>query len=105
MPFSITAAVLSSQLIVTVADRVPKLDFAPSCRQAVTVTTATMKSCVKDEQDARKVLIRSWGRFATQDKTSCTQETNLDGTPSYVELLTCLQIAADARKLPADAKW
>jgi hypothetical protein len=26
----------------------------------------------------------------------------MDGTPSYVELLTCLQMAADVRKLPAD---
>ena len=64
-----------------------------------------MKSCVRDERNARKALIKSWARFAMQDQTRCTEETNLDGTPSYVELLTCLQLAADARKLPADEKF
>jgi hypothetical protein len=67
--------------------------------------TMSPKSCIRDERNARKVLVKSWARFASQDQMKCTEETNLDGTPSYVELLTCLQIAADARKLPARAKW
>src|SRR5215831_7068676 len=104
MPFYISAAILSSQLTVTIADRVPNLDFMPGCQQAVTVTTGSLKGCIRDERNARKVLTRSWARFAPQDQMRCTEETNLDGTPSYVELLTCLQIAADARKLPARAK-
>ena len=105
MPLFMSAAILGAQLIVTVADRVPNLDFVPGCQQAVTVTTASMKSCLRDERNARKVLTRSWARFAPQEQMRCTEETNLDGTPSYVELLTCLQIAAEARKLPAGAKW
>ena len=104
MPLSMSAAILSAQLIVTVADRVPNLDFMPSCQQAMTLTTASMKSCVRDERNARKVLARSWARFTPQEQMRCTEETNLDGTPSYVELLTCLQIAAEVRKLPARAK-
>ena len=105
MPFSLSAAILSSQLIVAVANRVPNFDFLPGCQLAVTVTTAALKSCIRDERNARKTLIKSWARFAPQDQMKCSEETNLGGPPSYVELLTCLQIAADARKLPARAKW
>ena len=34
MPFSAYAAMLSSQLIVTVAGRVPEFDVGPSCRES-----------------------------------------------------------------------
>jgi hypothetical protein len=32
------------------------------------------------------------------DKAQCIQETTTGGTSSYVELLTCLEMASDARK-------
>ena len=31
------------------------------------------------------------------DKASCVRETSMDGTPSYVELLTCLEMARDVK--------
>jgi hypothetical protein len=30
----------------------------------------------------------------------CVGEADIGGTPSYVDLLTCLQLAKDARQLP-----
>jgi hypothetical protein len=41
-------------------------------------------------------LAPQWDRFSKADKTACIAETSLDGTPSYVELQTCLEMAADA---------
>ena len=60
MPFYISAAILSSQLTVTIADRVPNLDFMPGCQQAVTVTTGSLKKLhqrrAKCAQSARQVM-------------------------------------------------
>ncbi len=37
-----------------------------------------------------------WSKFTAKDKAACISESNIDGTPSYVELQTCLEMAADA---------
>jgi hypothetical protein len=41
------------------------------------------------------------GRAPT-DRTRCTQVSSMRGFQSYVELLRCLEMARDARKLPKD---
>jgi hypothetical protein len=95
MPFSVFATILSSQLIVTVADRAPNLDVKPSCRES------TVPDCLSQEQFARDQLIKDWPNFTAQEKTRCAAEAKYAGAPSYVEWLTCLQINANARKVPA----
>ncbi len=45
-------------------------------------------------------LETQWSQFRESDKTQCTGEANIGGTPSYVDLLTCLQAAKLARQLP-----
>ena len=39
------------------------------------------------------------------DRQHCTSLTQMGGSPSYVELLTCLQIAEEAAKLPKTRAW
>jgi hypothetical protein len=56
---------------------------------------------MKDEQAARVTLAPQWEKFAASDRATCTQNETTGGSPSYVELLTCLQIARDARALPS----
>jgi hypothetical protein len=90
---------LGSQLI-AVADTIPKLDVRPSCRAAALVPPANLASCLKDEQAAQTALSGAWSKFAKGDRTTCTQQATIVGLPSYVGLLTCLQMARDARKLP-----
>ena len=93
MPFSIYAAVLSSQLIITVADRVPEFDVGPTCRES------TIQDCLNTEKIAREKLVEAWPKFTAQDKAACVMEERLAGPPSYVGWLTCLQINANARNL------
>jgi hypothetical protein len=81
------------------ADDVPNYDLAPSCR-AETLTTAGDRSCMRDEQTARVTLLKEWPQFAPSDRARCQQIEESGGAPSYVELLTCLQEAAAAKKLP-----
>jgi hypothetical protein len=61
----------------------------------------TIKRCVQDEQQARDRLQTLWSQFAPSDRGMCTGETTEGGgvSPSYVELLTCLEAQFLAKKL------
>jgi hypothetical protein len=59
MPISISMIVLGSQLVMPVADRVPKFDIARSCKLDVAATAGLSvdqptKSCINDERKARQ---------------------------------------------------
>ena len=86
---------------IEVAD-VPAYDVAPNCRAAVTVMPGSFEACMKDEQNARARLAASWDRFTGMQRDNCVQAENAGGSPSYVELLTCLQVAQGAQTLPTD---
>jgi len=91
MQFSIYAMLMSSYLALTIADRVPKFDVGPSCRQS------TIPDCQNMEKIARDKLIKDWPNFTAQDRAMCTMEEKMSGPPSYVGWLTCLEINANAR--------
>jgi hypothetical protein len=96
------ALAFGSQLFVTVAEAVPVFDTTPGCRAAVTVMSRTFEACMGDEQTARAKLVAQWESFGASDRATCADNETVGGTPSYVELLTCLQMAKAARTLPAD---
>jgi hypothetical protein len=97
---ALLALVVGAPAIVAIAD-VPAYDVSPSCRAAVTVMPGSFEACMKDEQSARAQLAASWDRFTASQRDSCVQaESNTGGPPSYVELLTCIQMAKDAQSLP-----
>ena len=102
MPFSISMIVLGSQLVVPVADGVPKFDIARSCKLDVAATAGLSvdqptKSCVSDERKARQQLASQWSKFPAPSRASCASQESIGGTPSYVSLLTCLQMGQWAR--------
>jgi hypothetical protein len=85
------------------ADNVPKLDYVKSCRVDVAAYPGGggNKACLTDEQNARKTLVAQWNRFSPQSRTRCTSMvTDMVGSQSYVELLTCLQMAIEVQGLP-----
>jgi hypothetical protein len=82
------------------AEGVPVLDVSTSCQDEAAVAPERKKQCMQDEQSAREVLVREWEKFDAADRRQCSAVATLGGTSSYVELLTCLQMAMDARKLP-----
>src|ERR1700710_3032527 len=103
---------LGSQLVIAVADNVPKFDIARSCRtdsaDAYSPTaglSATIKRCIDDEQGAKDQLQTQWSSFRGSDRVMCTGETVGEKSdesampPSYVELLSCLQDQKLARTL------
>jgi hypothetical protein len=99
------AVLLSSHLLVAVADVVPNVDVKRTCNDTANVlggpTQNDFDGCVTDEQDAHNLLAKQWGLYAAVDKQRCVR-TSSDYLPSYVELLTCLEMAKQARSLPDD---
>ena len=96
MPLSILPIVVSTQLFVAVADRIPSFDIARSCKLDVAATSGlsvdqSVKSCVKDENTARQQLA-SVVQISASMKAQCIPLESVGGTPSYVSLLTCLQM-------------
>jgi hypothetical protein len=89
--------ILASQLTTMVADTMPRFDIVRSCR-ADTNSSVEMDRCVDEEKEARDRLQPQWLVFDRADRLTCTAETNLDSTPSYVELLTCLETARGSKK-------
>jgi hypothetical protein len=91
-------------LIAASSGGVPTLDVRPSClaaAKAQITTTDRMQSCMSDEQNAHDQLVKAWTKFSRADRTTC-MSTMTDFEPTYTELLTCLEMASDASKLPEE---
>src|ERR1700757_4373571 len=102
---ALAAALLNLPLAAHAADPLPKFDIDKNCKAEVAVNAGvgeTLESCTHDEQQAVQELTPQWDHYRQEDKTTCIREAALDGTPSYVELQTCLEIADD--KARADDK-
>ena len=97
----LSAVLTSAGLLLPASDDMPLYNLSKSCRSE-TATAAGDRNCLANEQHARETLLRQWSRFAPADKGNCLQVEEAGGAPSYVELLTCLQMAASAKKLPDD---
>ena len=102
MPISVSMIVVSSQLVVSVADRVPTFDVARSCKLDVAAIAGlaldqSIKNCMSDEKRARQQLTSQWSTFSGSGKAECIPQESIGGTPSYVSLLTCLQMGKWAR--------
>ena len=90
----------TTQATPAAARDVPRFDVAATCR--ADQAKATVDSCLSDENHARERLEKEWGQFRPADRTQCTQVSDMRGFQSYVELITCLEMARDARSLPKD---
>jgi hypothetical protein len=81
---------------VAVSDTVPKFDIVRECRFEGGVTVEVDR-CSDDEGAALRKLQEAWAQFAGADKRNCIAATTVGGFASYVELLTCLEMARDIR--------
>jgi hypothetical protein len=105
MRLALTTFALATSLVAAAAQEPPRFDAAPGCRAGVNTGVkprSDIDSCVRSEHEARDALARQWAEFAAADKPRCVEKTHMGGPPSYIEVLTCLELARDARKLPTD---
>ena len=97
---------MGTQLAIAVQNTVPNLDVGPSCRAAASGSLGIkqdLDNCLKTEQDARSQIGKEWSEFTASDRTTCVGLASMGGSATYTELLTCLELMRDARKLPKDA--
>jgi hypothetical protein len=83
-------------------EKFPNLDMRPGCRAAVNAGVGLgrdMDSCLRSEEAARDKLKEGWKNFLPGDRRSCTGMTQMGGPPSYVEVLTCVEMARDVREI------
>jgi hypothetical protein len=79
----------------------PKFDVDGTCRAAVDTSTGTPRTCLADERSAQTALAKGWTQFPAAERARCTTLSAI-GYQSYVELLTCLEMAQEV-KTPAAA--
>jgi len=81
---------------------VPKLDVEQSCREAQafsgTDNKLAYKGCMQDENDALKQLQQNWSRYLPENRSNCLAQ-GLSPMPSYVEILTCIEMYDSAGSL------
>jgi len=83
-------------------DGVPRFDVALTCQEAQAYTgddkNLAYRGCMKDENDAHAELVRKWTHFKPGDRKDCAAQ-GAAPVPSYVELLTCLEMSEEAEAL------
>jgi len=82
-------------------DAVPVYNVKPECQftQSAVPSPENEKTCLREEQAARAKLEQKWASYPSADRQECVSESSTGGSPSYVDLLTCLEMTADARAM------
>ncbi len=84
------------------ADGPPNLNIGPSCEAAARgaiVAGRNKDACLGDERAAQDTLSKNWATYEAASKTQCIGNVKTGGPPSYVELLSCLEIMRDAKAI------
>src|SRR5215468_11456592 len=95
---------------ITRSDDIPTLDVNPVCRGIASQSSLEaglqqpkFDQCVQSEQTTREQLKKEWSTFSASDKTHCVALAKTGGESSYTELITCMEMARDVRKLHSEA--
>jgi hypothetical protein len=83
------------------ADNPPKLDMTTTCDAAAQFAIMggrDKEACLDDERTAQGTIDQGWSKYNAADKTQCVGTVKTGGPPSYVELLSCLEIMQDAKE-------
>ena len=94
----------------TRSDDIPTLDVRPVCRGIdmqgeleAGLQQTSFQQCVQSEQATREQIKKEWSTFSAADKSHCVALAKTGGESSYTELITCMEMARDVRKLRSDA--
>ena len=88
---------------------VPYLDVKTSCSDAQKFSSGSgdkntaYKGCMQDEMNAKSELGKRWSSFKGKDKQDCVEQSR-NPSPSYVEVLTCLEMDSGSMQNGAGVK-
>ena len=105
MPVSFRAAVPGALALLALAsgsaraDTVPNLDVESTCKSAQVANTsisdqANYDGCLRSEREAKRQAANNWGNYSPAAKRQCENQFKAGGYPSYVEMVTCLELAS-----------
>jgi hypothetical protein len=60
----------------------------------------SIADCVRDEEAAKQQLSAVWASTSVSIRNRCVSEARSLGTTSYLDLLTCIQLAAEIHSSP-----
>jgi hypothetical protein len=101
------AGVLSIAVRPAQSQAIPDLNVDPVChgiaQQAANPSEKggpdlVFSKCVQSEQAMRQKLVNEWSTFLPTEKTNCIGD-QMGGMASYTDLVSCLEMAKDARQL------
>jgi hypothetical protein len=108
----LTIAIAMSTIMLPIvsarSDETPVLNVLPLCQGIVSQgadplqagdPSVSLKQCLSAEQEDRETMKREWSTFSASDKKNCVAEATMGGESSYTDLITCLEMARDVRKL------
>jgi hypothetical protein len=105
--FILTAVILLVAVRSASAQEPPNLNVDPVChgiaQQAANPSETggpdlAFAQCVRSEQAMRAKLVGEWSSFLPAEKSTCIGSEQ-GGLASYTDLVTCLELARDARKM------
>ena len=77
------------------AQQIPRFNIEAICSTAPALTPEDrdpVQGCIRDETAAERQLNEVWSASAAANRETCAAETQVGGSPSYVDILTCLQM-------------
>ena len=107
----LSLAMMGGQFAIPVSDRVPHFNVEALCKATVATDKAmglalpqTYEDCIRDENNALQQLNTVWLTNSDAVRNQCEGEATAGGSDSYVDLLTCMQMADWAKATPAAPK-
>jgi hypothetical protein len=103
----LSLALFGTELTTPISDRVPELSVEALCKarsaddkMMVLPESQSVADCVRDEKDARQKLSTVWDKTSVSIRMRCRSEILFSlGTRSYLDLLSCIQIAEDTKSM------
>lgn len=95
-----TPLALLLPLAFAVSDALPRFNIEPTCKGGLDSPGLNERysRCIAEENAAKQKLEANWSKYPAGDRVVCARTAGM-GSGSYVELLTCLEMDADARRL------
>jgi hypothetical protein len=108
----LSLAVFGTELMTPVSDRVPELNVDALCKARSAddkkMQISEMESvadCLRDEKAAKQQLSTVWGSTSRPIRDRCEGEVLFSlGTRSYLDLISCIQIADDTKSISPATK-
>ena len=95
--FSGTLALLVLATAARAESGPPDLNIERTCQSAASASVsdnASQEGCLRSERESRDEVKRRWNEFTPAAKNQCEKQFQAGGFPSYVEMVTCLELAS-----------